>query len=66
MCFVLVIFRWKEVKSALYTFPNLRNFRVGVLRDFRRVFAHVAPVFLERGIANVETKVIMKTFYYRG
>lgn len=45
-----------SVKSALYTFPNLRNFRVGVLRDFRRVFAHVAPVFLERGIANVETK----------
>lgn len=43
-------------KSALYTFPNLRNFRVAVLRDFRRVFAHVAPVFLERGIANLETK----------
>jgi len=43
-------------KSALYTFPNLRNFRVAVLRDFRRVFAHVAPVFLDRGIANVKTK----------
>jgi len=46
-----------EEKSALYTFPNLRNFRVAVLRDFRRVFAHVAPVFLDRGIANIETKV---------
>lgn len=43
-------------KSALYTFPNLRNFRVGVLHGFRRVFAHVAPVFLDRGIANIETK----------
>lgn len=48
---------WEEEKSALYTFPNLRNFRVGVLHGFRRVFAHVAPVFLDRGIANIETKV---------
>ncbi|KAG0584864.1 hypothetical protein KC19_3G240500 [Ceratodon purpureus] len=45
-----------SVRSALSTFPNLRNFRVGVLRDFRRVFAHVAPVFLDRGIANIETE----------
>ena len=52
-----------EEKSALYTFPNLRNFRVAVLRDFRRVFAHVAPVFLDRGIANVKTKVLVTTFY---
>jgi hypothetical protein len=43
-------------KSARYTFPNLQNFRVAVLPGFRRVFAHVAPVFLERGIANVATK----------
>ena len=48
---------FEEERSALYTFPNLRNFRVAVLRDFRRVFAHVAPVFLDRGIANIETKV---------
>lgn len=48
---------WSTEKSALYTFPNLRNFREAILRDFRRVFAHVAPVFLDRGIANVETKV---------
>ena len=47
----------EEERSALHTFPQLRNFRVAVLRDFRRVFAHVAPVFLERGIANIETKV---------
>ncbi|CAM6126735.1 unnamed protein product [Calypogeia fissa] len=45
-------------KSARYTFPNLLNFRVAVLPGFRRVFAHVAPVFLERGIANVATKEI--------
>lgn len=25
------------------------------LRGFRRVFAHTAPVFFERGIANAET-----------
>ena len=25
------------------------------LRDFRRVFAHTAPVFFERGIAKEET-----------
>ncbi|BBM98375.1 hypothetical protein MPTK1_1g12980 [Marchantia polymorpha subsp. ruderalis] len=43
-------------RSARYTFPELMNFRVAVLHGFRRVFAHVAPVFLERGIADVETK----------
>ncbi|KAL3700118.1 hypothetical protein R1sor_018140 [Riccia sorocarpa] len=43
-------------RSARFTFPELQNFRVGILHGFRRVFAHVAPVFLERGIANVETK----------
>ncbi|ONK63384.1 uncharacterized protein A4U43_C07F14570 [Asparagus officinalis] len=42
-------------RSARSTFPDLRNFRVGVLRGFRRVFAHVAPIFFERGIANQET-----------
>lgn len=49
--------RTSTEKSARYTFPNLLNFRVAVLPGFRRVFAHVAPVFLERGIANVVTKV---------
>ncbi|KAL2651771.1 hypothetical protein R1flu_019899 [Riccia fluitans] len=43
-------------RSSRFTFPYLQNFRVGILHGFRRVFAHVAPVFLERGIANVETK----------
>lgn len=29
------------------------------LQGFRRVFAHVAPIFFERGIAKPETKVIL-------
>ncbi|KAJ7518670.1 hypothetical protein O6H91_20G002900 [Diphasiastrum complanatum] len=47
-----------SVKSARSTFPDLLNFRMGILNNFRRVFGHVAPVFLERGIANIETKEI--------
>ncbi|OAY77311.1 hypothetical protein ACMD2_01756 [Ananas comosus] len=42
-------------RSARSTFPDLKNFRIGVLRGFRRVFAHVAPIFFERRIANEET-----------
>lgn len=42
-------------RSARSTFPNLKNFRIGALRGFRRVYAHVAPIFFERGIANQET-----------
>eukprot|EP00252_Welwitschia_mirabilis_P016631 TRINITY_DN3676_c0_g1_i2.p1 TRINITY_DN3676_c0_g1~~TRINITY_DN3676_c0_g1_i2.p1 ORF type:complete len:240 (+),score=29.62 TRINITY_DN3676_c0_g1_i2:164-883(+) len=42
-------------KSAKSTFPDLRNFRIGALRGFRRVFAHTAPIFFERGIARPET-----------
>ncbi|XP_038974310.1 uncharacterized protein LOC120103864 [Phoenix dactylifera] len=42
-------------KSARSTFPDLKNFRLAVLRGFRRVFAHVAPIFFERGIAKEET-----------
>ncbi|KAM7463113.1 hypothetical protein LguiA_031234 [Lonicera macranthoides] len=45
-------------KSARSTFPNLINFRVGRLNGFQRVFAHAAPIFFERGIANPETKEI--------
>ncbi|GAY35808.1 hypothetical protein CUMW_018690 [Citrus unshiu] len=43
---------------ARSTFPNLINFRVAKLHGFRRVFAHVAPIFFERGIAKPETKEI--------
>ncbi|KAJ4956195.1 hypothetical protein NE237_012978 [Protea cynaroides] len=42
-------------RSARSTFPDLVNFRVAKLNGFRRVFAHAAPMFFERGIANSET-----------
>ncbi|KNA06543.1 hypothetical protein SOVF_180110 [Spinacia oleracea] len=45
-------------RSARSTFPDLCNFRVARLQGFRRVFAHVAPIFFERGIAKPETKEI--------
>ncbi|GLJ29660.1 hypothetical protein SUGI_0584880 [Cryptomeria japonica] len=45
-------------RSARSTFPDLQNFRVAFLRGFRRVFAHTAPIFFERGIARLETKEI--------
>ncbi|OMP11873.1 hypothetical protein COLO4_03630 [Corchorus olitorius] len=45
-------------KSARSTFPNLLNFRVAKLNGFRRVFAHVAPIFFDNGIAKPETKEI--------
>jgi len=44
-------------RSARSTFPDLANFRTAQLKSFRRVFAHVAPVFFERGIAKPETMV---------
>ncbi|GMN63400.1 hypothetical protein TIFTF001_032480 [Ficus carica] len=45
-------------RSARSTFPELKNFRIARLNGFRRVFAHVAPIFFERGIAKPETKEI--------
>ncbi|KAL9249522.1 hypothetical protein AKJ16_DCAP00222 [Drosera capensis] len=44
--------------SARSTFPDLVNFRVARLKGFRIVFAHVAPIFFEHGIAKPETKEI--------
>jgi len=38
------------------TFPELRNFRIVRVPGWRRVFAHAAAIFFERGIANAETK----------
>jgi hypothetical protein len=43
-------------KSCRFTFSTVLNFRPGSICGWRRVFGHVAPIFLERGIANVETK----------
>ncbi|XP_020599585.1 uncharacterized protein LOC110038996 isoform X2 [Phalaenopsis equestris] len=45
-------------RSARSTFPNFKNFRVAFLPGFRRVFAHIAPIFYERGIAKEETKEV--------
>lgn len=44
-----------SIDSARYTFPDLQNFRTRKIDDFRRVFAHTAPVFFERGIAKLDT-----------
>jgi hypothetical protein len=33
----------------------LQNFRLGILPNYRRVFAHPADIFFQRGIANLET-----------
>ena len=54
-------------RSARSTFPELEGFRVAALRGFRRVFAHAAPIFFERGIAVEATKAsvpIMLCQYY--
>ena len=42
-------------RSAQCTCPNLRNFQLARVKHFRRVFAHPAAVFFERGIARPET-----------
>jgi hypothetical protein len=39
-------------KSCRVTFPNLHNFRLGRVRDYRRVFAHPASIFFQREIAH--------------
>lgn len=51
------IFLCEPERSARSTFPDLIKFRVARLTGFRRVFAHAAPIFFERGIAKPETKV---------
>jgi len=43
-------------KSSRRTFPDLEGFRLGRVPDHRRVFAHPAPIFFERGIANLESQ----------
>lgn len=43
-------------KSSKTTFPDLQNFRLGRLPNFRRVFAHPADIFFQRGIADLPTK----------
>ena len=42
-------------RSSRLTFPKLQNFRLGRIKDYRRVFAHPASIFFQRAIANLET-----------
>lgn len=42
-------------KSSQLTFPNLENFRLGKVNNYRRVFAHPASIFFQRKIANYDT-----------
>jgi hypothetical protein len=42
-------------RSACSTFPDLKNFRLGKVVGYRRVFAHTCSIFFERGIARPET-----------
>ena len=49
--------------SARTTFPELQNFRIERLDNWRRVFAHTATIFFERGIARPETMEISSLRY---
>lgn len=44
--------------SARSTFPDLRRFRACKIKGYRRVFAHTASVFFQRGIARPATREI--------
>lgn len=41
--------------SCRMTFPTLCNFRLGRVPNYRRVFAHPASIFFQRGIADLST-----------
>jgi hypothetical protein len=42
-------------KSSRITFPELKNFRLGRVPNYRRVFAHPASIFFQRKIADLNT-----------
>ena len=42
-------------RSSRVTFPDLQNFRLGRLPNFRRVYAHPAHVFFRLGVADLPT-----------
>lgn len=42
-------------RSSRMTFPELENFRLGHVPNYRRVFGHPASIFFQRGIANLAT-----------
>jgi len=45
-------------RSSCMTFPELQNFRLGRVPNYRRVFGHPASIFFQRGIANFQTNEI--------
>ena len=42
-------------RSSRLTLPDLTNFRLVRLHNYRRVFAHTPSVFVKRGIADFDT-----------
>lgn len=42
-------------RSSRLTFPNLQDFHLVRVSNYRRVFAHPASIFFQRKIANLET-----------
>mmetsp|Transcript_20728 Transcript_20728/g.37466 ORF Transcript_20728/g.37466 Transcript_20728/m.37466 type:complete len:230 (-) Transcript_20728:74-763(-) len=42
-------------RSSRLTFPELTNFRLGRIPNYRRVFGHPASIFFQRNIANMDT-----------
>lgn len=53
--FVLLLLLLAEA-SCRSTFATVLNFRPGSIRGWRRLFGHIAPIFIERAIANVDTR----------
>ena len=45
-------------RSSRYTAPNLQNFRLARVRGWRRVFAHCAPIFFERGAFELQLAAV--------
>ena len=35
-------------RSSRFTFPDLKNFRIGIVEKYRRLYAHTSGVFFER------------------
>jgi hypothetical protein len=42
-------------RSSRVTFPDLINFRLGRVPNYRRIFGHPASIFFQRGLANIDT-----------
>ena len=58
LCEQFCEFDFDSERSARSTFPELINFRIARLNNFRRVFGVIAPIFFEHDIAKPETKVV--------